>query len=73
MLRRVANDLQVQIRLAQRDTELSLGLARTSAETAVATKRDSSSMKVIAVLTTLFLPPTFIAVSLSYVGELSPC
>ena len=54
--------LQLQIRVAQRDTELSLNLARTSAETALAAKRDSSSMKIIAVLTTLFLPPTFVAV-----------
>lgn len=30
---------------------------------AVATKRDSSAMKIIAVLTTLFLPGTFVAVS----------
>ena len=38
-------------------------MARDSKELAEASKRDSSSMKVIAVLTTLFLPGTFIAVS----------
>jgi hypothetical protein len=34
-------------------------------ETAVDTAKDSANMKVIAVLTTLFLPFTFFAVSLS--------
>lgn len=53
----------MQIRLAQQDTEVSLRLARTSAEIAMAAKRDSSSMKVIAVLTTLFLPGAFVGVS----------
>jgi len=38
-------------------------MARDSKEVAEASKRDSSAMKIIAVLTTLFLPGTFIAVS----------
>jgi len=54
----------VQIRLAQQDTEASLRLARTSAEIAMAAKRDSSSMKVIALLTTLFLPGAFVGVGI---------
>jgi len=53
----------MQIRLTQRDTEVSRELARTSTEIAMAAKRDSSSMKVIAVLTTLFLPGAFVGVS----------
>jgi hypothetical protein len=52
----------MQIRLAQRDTEASLRLARTTAEIAMASKRDSSSMKVIALLTTVFLPGAFVGV-----------
>jgi hypothetical protein len=55
----------MQVSLAQRDTETSLQLARTSAQIAMAAKRDSSSMKVIAVLTTLFLPGAFVGVSTS--------
>jgi hypothetical protein len=38
-------------------------MARDSKELAEASKRDSAAMKIIAVLTTLFLPGTFIAVS----------
>jgi hypothetical protein len=52
----------MQIRLTQRDTEVGLRLARTSADIAMAAKRDSSSMKVIALLTTLFLPGAFVGV-----------
>ena len=55
---------QLQIRLTQQDTQSSLSFARTSAQMAVAAKRNSSSMMMIAVLTTLFLPPTFVAVCL---------
>jgi len=38
-------------------------MAQDSKEIAAASQRDSSSMKIIAMLTTLFLPGTFIAVS----------
>jgi len=38
-------------------------MAQDSKEIAAASQRDSSAMKIIAMLTTLFLPGTFIAVS----------
>ncbi|KAL1626995.1 hypothetical protein SLS54_002534 [Diplodia seriata] len=47
--------------LGQRDSKLNLAMARDSRRLASASKRDSSSMKTIAVLTTVFLPGTFIA------------
>ena len=56
------NHGQIQFRLAQKDTEASLELAVTSTKIATAAKRDSSSMKVIALLTTLFLPGAFVGV-----------
>ncbi|KAH8670661.1 hypothetical protein BGZ61DRAFT_483009 [Ilyonectria robusta] len=40
---------------------INIGMARDSKELAEASKRDSSAMKIIAMLTTLFLPGTFIA------------
>lgn len=50
--------------IAQEDTKINIGLAKDSREIAAASKQDSSAMKIIAMLTTLFLPGTFIAVSL---------
>lgn len=47
----------------QADTQINIGLAKDSKELAAASKQDSSAMKIIAVLTTLFLPGTFVAVS----------
>lgn len=47
--------------LGQRDSKLNLAMAHDSRRLASASKRDSSSMKTIAVLTTVFLPGTFIA------------
>jgi hypothetical protein len=38
-------------------------IAKDSKELAEASKRDSAAMKIIAVLTTIFLPATFLAVS----------
>jgi hypothetical protein len=55
----------MQIRLAQQDTRTSLELADKSTKIAMAAKRDSSSMKVIALLTTLFLPGAFVGVGSS--------
>jgi hypothetical protein len=49
----------------QADTEINIGLSKDSKELAAASKRDSSAMKIIAFLTTLFLPGTFVAVSLA--------
>jgi uncharacterized membrane protein len=39
-----------------------MGIARDSRALSAAAKRDSSAMKIIAILTTLFLPGTFVAV-----------
>ncbi|PVH71641.1 hypothetical protein DL98DRAFT_503375 [Cadophora sp. DSE1049] len=47
--------------IAQEDNVLNVSVARDSKELAVASKRDSSAMKVIAVLTTVFLPGAFIS------------
>lgn len=54
-------DTQINIGLAKDSKEL----AKDSKELAAASRRDSSAMKIIAVLTTLFLPGTFVAVSIS--------
>ena len=51
--------------ISQQDSSVNIGLAADSKELAAASKRDSSSMKIIAILTTLFLPGTFISVSFS--------
>jgi hypothetical protein len=45
------------------DGMVNIGLAKDSKEIAAASKRDSSAMKIVAVLTTAFLPGTFMAVS----------
>jgi len=50
--------------IAQEDTKVNISLAKDSREIAAASKQDSSAMKIIAMLTTLFLPGTFMAVSL---------
>ncbi|OTA08541.1 hypothetical protein A9Z42_0002420 [Trichoderma parareesei] len=47
--------------IAQSDNLINVGLAKDSKEMAVASKQDSSAMKIIALLTTFFLPGTFIA------------
>ncbi|KAE8447977.1 hypothetical protein EG329_009900 [Mollisiaceae sp. DMI_Dod_QoI] len=47
--------------IAQADTKVNISLAKDSKEIAAASKQDSSAMKIIAMLTTLFLPGTFIA------------
>ncbi|KAK4460342.1 hypothetical protein QBC42DRAFT_229727 [Cladorrhinum samala] len=47
--------------ISQQDSSVNIGLAADSKELAAASKRDSSSMKIIAILTTLFLPGTFIS------------
>ncbi|KAL3461946.1 hypothetical protein BJX64DRAFT_260015 [Aspergillus heterothallicus] len=50
--------------ITQNDTLLSTSIAQDSREIAAATKRDSSSMKILAFLTTFFFPATFVAVRL---------
>ncbi|KAL2833520.1 hypothetical protein BJY01DRAFT_253484 [Aspergillus pseudoustus] len=47
--------------IAQMDGMVNIGLAKDSKEIAAASKRDSSAMKIVAVLTTFFLPGTFMA------------
>ncbi|UKZ77752.1 hypothetical protein TrVFT333_005478 [Trichoderma virens FT-333] len=47
--------------IAQSDNLVNISLAKDSKEMAVASKQDSSAMKIIALLTTFFLPGTFIA------------
>jgi hypothetical protein len=51
--------------IAQDENRISRSVAEESARIAKATKRDSATMKSIAVLTMVFLPPTFVAVRLS--------
>jgi Mg2+ and Co2+ transporter CorA len=48
--------------MAAKDNIVNIGLAADSKQIAAASKRDSSAMKTIAVLTMLFLPATFVAV-----------
>ncbi|KAL7909565.1 hypothetical protein GGI35DRAFT_450249 [Trichoderma velutinum] len=47
--------------IAQADSLINVSLAQDSREMAVSSKQDSSAMKIIALLTTFFLPGTFIA------------
>lgn len=47
--------------MAQKDSKVNISLAETSATIAQESKKDSSSMKAIAVLTMCFLPGTFLA------------
>ncbi|PVH75528.1 hypothetical protein DL98DRAFT_593035 [Cadophora sp. DSE1049] len=47
--------------MAQKDSKVNISLAETSATIAQESKKDSSSMKAIAILTMCFLPGTFIA------------
>ena len=49
--------------MIQRDNQLNLSIATSSAKIAEESRRDSASMKTIAVLTLLFLPGTSVAVS----------
>jgi hypothetical protein len=58
--------------VAQQDVALSIEVARDSRELAAASRRDSSAMRVIAVLGTVFLPGTFTAVSLSFSTNVTP-
>lgn len=55
--------IQQDNKLNTKNADLNLRIAQESVAIATSAKRDSSSMKSIAVVTTLFLPGTFIAVS----------
>jgi hypothetical protein len=57
-------DLQTYNFLAQKDNMLNIEVARDSKLIALASSRDSMSMKTIALLTIAFLPGTFVAVSI---------
>jgi hypothetical protein len=64
-----AFEKNVQVQLAvlyntavQRDSKLNLNVAKSSASIAAASKRDSSVMKSISLLTMLFLPATFVSI-----------
>ena len=48
--------------IAQEDNQLNIQLSRDMRKTAIKTKKDGNTMKIIAVLGTIFLPATFIAV-----------
>jgi nitrate reductase NapE component len=56
--------------IAQEENKISRSVAIDSAQIAVATKRDSSAMKTIALITILFLPSTFVAVSTAFGDKL---
>ena len=51
--------------MAQKDNQTNIALARDSRLIAVATQRDSTAMRTIALLTLLFLPGTYVAVLLA--------
>lgn len=50
--------------IAQRDSKVNISVAEDSKKIAAAAKRDSSAMKTVSILTLVFLPGTFVAVSL---------
>jgi hypothetical protein len=56
-----SNSKQVYQFMAQKDSKVNISLAETSTTIAQESKKDSSSMKSIAVLTMCFLPGTFLA------------
>lgn len=71
--------MQIYNLIAQRDAVAGMRLAEESAEiarqsqkAAEAALRESSSMKTIAVLTLIFLPPTFLCVSAAALPFSSP-
>ncbi|KAF2819058.1 hypothetical protein CC86DRAFT_307992 [Ophiobolus disseminans] len=51
--------------ITQNDSNLNMEIAQDSKELAEASKRDSTALKIIALLTTMFLPGTFIATFLA--------
>jgi hypothetical protein len=55
--------------ISKKDRNLSIEIAKDSKTLAVESKRDSSSMKTLAVVTMVFLPRTFVAVSLAFSSD----
>lgn len=49
--------------LSRHDAKLMIEIARDSRSVALSTARDSASMRILAIVTVLFLPATFTAVS----------
>ena len=49
--------------ISQQDNRINLSVAEDSKKIAAAAKRDSSAMKTVSMLTLIFLPGTFVAVS----------
>jgi hypothetical protein len=49
--------------LSRHDAKLMIDIARDSRSVALSTARDSASMRILAMVTVLFLPATFTAVS----------
>lgn len=50
----------------QQDNRLNQHIGNVTTQVALQTQRDSASMFTLAVVTTVFLPPTFVAVRVSY-------
>jgi hypothetical protein len=61
-LRLQSQNMVIANLIAQQDVTLSIGVARDSRELAAASRGDSSAMRIIALLGTVFLPGTFTAV-----------
>lgn len=59
----LTSNLKVHNLIAQRDSLRNIEIGKDTKEVAAASKRDSSAMKTIAVLTMIFLPGTFVSVS----------
>jgi hypothetical protein len=62
-MEQVVDLLQLELRNTTTGNKLSARISEQSRDIARETKRDSSAMKAIAVLTMFFLPGTFFAVS----------
>lgn len=56
--------MQVYSLIAQKDSRINLGAARDQQRIAEATQRDSQQVKIITVITLVFLPATLLAVRL---------
>src|SRR5438067_2342725 len=65
----IPNSLQVYNFIAQRDSQISEIIGADSREIAAASKLDSTAMKGMAVVTMLFLPGTFFAVSHLFIAS----
>lgn len=62
LLRIQSQGIVISNLIAQRDMDTSIKVASDSRELAAASRKDSAAMRTIAVVTTVFLPGTFVAV-----------